>query len=148
MHCKLFFIVLFYKESSLGCICNNCRTITFLFVVKLIQIKPTVSIYFLAAAKLILFNARKGMEPTILTLSNYIDAKSGAWAGKVQCQSDFESVMLNRLLLACTTCKGRKSLVPVIISRDLMAVLESLCDSSVREGLGIPTTIKYPFANW
>lgn len=98
-------------------------------------------------AKLILFNARRGGEPTKLKLCEYEDSKKGRWTGQLQDMliDAIDKCLFERYILAYDSGKGCRNLVPILIPNDVVQILDYMIQH--REELGIHKENEYVFAN-
>lgn len=99
----------------------------------------------LVAARLTLYNARRGEEASRMLLKEYEDAVKGTWVPKeVDIISDeAEKYLLGKFKIAFMRGKGRK-FVPVLIPCDLIPAIDVLLRE--REKFGINDTNPFLFA--
>ena len=85
-------------------------------------------------ARLTLFNARRGGEPSRLLLSEWNDASNGAWLGKYQTSlvtDPIEKALIEQDKIAYQAGKGNNHLVSVLIPADTLDGLRKLSDPEI-----------------
>jgi hypothetical protein len=100
--------------------------------------------------RLTLFNARRGGEPSRLTLKEWNDALSEAWidSGKVQLIEDaIEKKLLCETKIAYIHASKVAKLVPLLIPKDCWKAMSILTDVDVRRGADINVKNKFAFPN-
>ena len=101
-----------------------------------------------AASRLTLFNARRGGEPSRLTLTEWEDAESGAWVDQTRVQAledPIDKLLVNSMKVTYQTGKGNNHLVPVLIPLDTYEAVKKLADPESREQAGVRKENPYLF---
>jgi hypothetical protein len=90
-------------------------------------------------SRVTLFNARRGGEPSKLTVKEWLDADSGVWLPEaiVEKISDpLEQYLAGKYKLAYQQGKGGKCLVPLLIPLDVIPAIKKLIEC--RPDVGVP----------
>ena len=88
------------------------------------------------------FNARRGVEPVRLLISQWEEALKGEWTDHLP--DDEENT---DLLVIFQTGKGAGHLVPVMFSQEAHNDLKYFTNLEVRDNVNIPTSNKFNFAS-
>ena len=93
----------------------------------------------LVVARLTLFNARRGGEPSRLLLSEWNEAKNENWINKNYAETldDLDKELLNQLKLTYQSGKGNNHIVPVLFPQDVVEAIEKLSSKEYRENAGV-----------
>ncbi|KAJ8046374.1 hypothetical protein HOLleu_05024 [Holothuria leucospilota] len=103
----------------------------------------------LTVSRLTLFNARRGGEPSRMSLEEWQQASSNAWIDKQKASliSDpLEKHLLNDLKITYQAGKGNNHLVPILFPADCIAAMELLTCKEVRATAGVKAENQYVFA--
>ena len=79
--------------------------------------KEFVELQDLTVCRLIMFNARRGGEPSRLFISDWLDANEGVWIDQQRgdiIEDDIQKELLGKYKVAYQAGKGNKNLVPVL----------------------------------
>ncbi|XP_071500912.1 uncharacterized protein [Diadema antillarum] len=97
-------------------------------------------------ARLTLFNARRGGEPSRLFIKCWEDAKSGVWLDKQQLENldPIDKILAKDIRVGYQTGKGRH-LVPVLFPKDTHKALDILVDKEVRSTAAVLSDNTYLF---
>ncbi|XP_033114799.1 uncharacterized protein LOC117115204 isoform X2 [Anneissia japonica] len=97
-------------------------------------------------ARLTLFNARRGGEPSRLLISHWTDAERGVWLDQQQVDrlDPLDKALAKELKVGYQTGKG-KHLVPVLFPKDAHMPLRKLIDPDIRSTAGVLEDNKYLF---
>ncbi len=103
----------------------------------------------LAVCRLTVYNARRSGEPARLLLTEWADAKSGAWLdpNAVSRLEELDRQLINRVKVCYQAGKGVKHLVPILVPNDTEAALDILADQNIRLTVGVHPNNIYLFAN-
>ena len=95
------------------------------------------------------YNARRSGEPARLLLSEWANAKSGAWLdpNAVSKLEELDRQLINRVKVCYQAGKGVKHLVPILVPNDTEAALDILADSNIRLTVRVHPNNIYLFAN-
>jgi hypothetical protein len=94
----------------------------------------------LAVCRLTLLNARRGGEPSRLTLSQWREAENEVWKQNQKpavIHSPEDLSLLERYKVAYQPGKGNSKLVPVIFPDDCLPALRLLADPEIRKDAGV-----------
>ncbi len=93
-----------------------------------------------------LYNARRGGEPSRLFIEEWIDADKSKWLHKKHMEKldPLDTALASELKIAYQTGKG-KHLVPVVFPKDTHIIVSKLADNSVRKQVGIAEGNQYLF---
>ena len=91
---------------------------------------------------LIIFNARRGGEPSRLSINQWEEAMRGEWIDSCDLPSDFDS---GSTLITFQTGKGNNHLVPVIFPSETLNAVKFLADPHIRQSAGVLSTNNYLF---
>ena len=105
----------------------------------------------LVVCRLTLYNARRGGEPSRLTLKEWTDAEEGIWLDESRMGSSKKSASTSELLtkfkLAYQSGKCINQMVPNLIPDDVWDAIKILVDPQVREVAGVHKDNSYIFLN-
>ena len=101
----------------------------------------------LLLSRVLLFNARRGGEPSRLTISDWNSAKSNEWLSSAAQQTASESDMSVIKNFKLAQLVGKTSLVPLLIPEDCWKGIDFLTDDEHRKQCGVSTTNIYVFAS-
>lgn len=95
-------------------------------------------------SRLILYNARRGGEPSRLFIEEWIDADKSNWLNKKHMEKldPIDKALASELKIAYQTGKG-KHLVPVLFPRDTHTAVRKLADKNLRQQVGIAEENQY-----
>ncbi|XP_030844967.1 uncharacterized protein LOC115925389 [Strongylocentrotus purpuratus] len=98
-------------------------------------------------SRLTLFNARRGGEPSRLTVKAWEDADRGVWLDRRHLDEldALEKTLIDSLKIGYQTGKGNHHLVPILFPQDCVVGLKKLADKDVRRACGIAESNKYLF---
>ncbi len=102
----------------------------------------------LVAAYITLYNCRRGGEGVRLTLEQYQEAKDGVWISHLDVESmkdPIDKYMMSRVILAYQEGKRRKSLVPLLVHKWLIPIIDRMLITRLEAGVN--HTNEYVFAN-
>lgn len=102
----------------------------------------------LIVSRLTLFNARRGGEPSRLTLKEWRDAKNGTWLDYGDChqfENPEDEYVLKETKIAYQIGKNDGTLVPVMFPVDCLAGLNLLSDPVIRQDAGVNPKNVYLF---
>lgn len=91
---------------------------------------------------LIIFNARRGGEPSRLSIKQWEEAMRGEWIDSCDLPSDFES---GSSLITFQTGKGKNHLVSVIFPSETLNAVKFLADPKIRQNAGVLATNYFLF---
>ena len=99
-------------------------------------------------ARLTLFNARRGGEAARMLLAEFNEANRNEWINDEDARSidDLTKEIVNNSKIAYLMGKGSKSLVPLIIQKDLWKGMEILTNTDIRRLCGISDANPFVFA--
>lgn len=103
----------------------------------------------ITCTRLTLWNARRGGEPSRLSIHEWSDAEKNAWIDKDmvdEVRDPAHRKLLSDLKICYQTGKGTNHLVPVLFPEDTIKAVQLLCDQEVRHSAGIRPDNKYIFA--
>jgi integrase len=94
-----------------------------------------------------LFNARRGGEPSRLTLQQWAEAENGDWVGNFEDSGllDEDREILKTMKVAYQTGKRDDSLVPVLFPDDTITGLRMIADPEIRKDGGVNKYNKFLF---
>lgn len=99
----------------------------------------------LVVSRLTLFNARRGGEPSRLTIHQWEEADNEHWIGeRNQTKDPMEEALFGKFKITYQAGKGGK-LVSVLILNDCWKALLKLCDNEIRKQAGIHPENTYVF---
>ena len=104
--------------------------------------KSYVPIRSATATFLIIFNARRGGEPTRLAISQWEEALRGEWVDRDDLPNEYDD---SSVLVTYQTGKGVNHLVPVMFPAESHKALRYLADKDVRSRAGILPSNDYLF---
>lgn len=107
-----------------------------------------ISVRDLVVARLTLYNARRGGEPSRLMIKDWQDGREGNWVDKQRSrllQTEEEEVLMNSFKIMYQSGKGNNRLVPVLVPPDLVEGLNYLEDSTIRKESGVHDLNKFLF---
>ena len=98
-------------------------------------------------ARLTLFNARRGGEAARMLISEFAEAREDEWINKQQPNLDaLDQKLVKETKMAYIMGKGSKSLVPLLIPKDVWPAILLLVSSENREFVGVSSKNPYVFA--
>ncbi len=103
----------------------------------------------LTVARLTLFNARRGGEPSRLKLAEWKEAETDSWIDKQRAErleDPLEKRLLDNIKVTYQTGKGNNHLVPVLFPSDTVEALKKLTNDEVRKSAGVRDDNTYVFA--
>ena len=98
--------------------------------------------------RLTLYNARRGGEPSRMTLQEWKDAAFNAWVQPDLyngIKNPIEKALAENTKVAYQTGKGNNHLVPVLIPQDILKGMEKLADADTRRDAGVRANNPYMF---
>lgn len=98
--------------------------------------------------RLTLFNARRGGEPSRLTLKEWNDAEKGVWIDETRNfkpADELEKALMGKYKLAYQSGKNISHMVPNLIPNDTLKAIRKLADPVVREQSGVNKLNTYLF---
>ncbi|XP_052059028.1 uncharacterized protein LOC127699762 [Mytilus californianus] len=104
----------------------------------------------LIVSRLTLFHAKRGGEPSRLTLKEWIDAKEDAWVDENQMKkvkNPEELELLQKYKLTYQSGKCVSHLLPILIPEDTWKAMTKLTDQQIRQAAGVKQTNLYVFPN-
>jgi integrase len=104
----------------------------------------------LVVARLTLFNARRGGEPSRLMLREWNDAENGTWISDTATENVTDECgqeLLKKYKIAFQCGKGSKRDVPILIPQDCEPALKKLCDINLRRSVKVHPENIYVFAS-
>ena len=90
--------------------------------------------------RLTLYNARRGGEPSRMTLREWKDAASNAWVQPDlynEIKDPIDKALAENTKVAYQTGKGNNHLVPALIPQDVLKGMEKLADADTRKDAGV-----------
>lgn len=123
---------------------NMADTFQFLDSSQYIQLRDMV------VCRLTLFNARRGGEPSRLTLKEWSDADKGVWLDKKQLgykADPLEQKLLGKYKLAYQSGKCISQMVPNLIPENTWNAINKLVDPQIRLAAGVHPENNYVFPN-
>jgi len=103
----------------------------------------------LVVARLTLFNARRGGEPSRLLLREWQDAENDVWLPNSAIdaiQDPAEQVLVGKFKIAYQAGKGKQHLVSLLIPNDCIDGMKILCSAEVRASSGVCDSNPFVFA--
>ena len=117
-------------------IMSECRPLDFPEPSSFVNIRSAV------LTCLIIFNARRGGEPSRLVIQQWEEALRGEWIDSCDLPDDFES---GSTLITFQTGKGNHHLVPVIFPAETLNAVKYLADPEIRRNASVLPSNKYLF---
>ena len=112
-----------------------------------LQSKDYIVIRNCVCARLTLFNARSGGEAARMLISEFNEAKEDEWIDKQQLQLDeLDKKLVKETKMAYIMGKDSKSLVPLLIPKDVWPAILLLVNSENRKLVGVSPDNLYVFA--
>ena len=100
--------------------------------------------------RLTLFNARRGGEPSRMTINELQDALDDKWVDKTiidKITDDLDKHLINKLKIAYIHSSKSNKVVPVIIPKDCIRGLKKLIDTEERKAAGVRSGNNFVFAH-
>ncbi|XP_057294029.1 uncharacterized protein LOC130657627 isoform X3 [Hydractinia symbiolongicarpus] len=99
-----------------------------------------------ACTRLVLYNGRRGGEPSRLTVTQWIEAEKDEWLDKQRIQDIAKETNLSSgTKITFQSGKGVNHLVPVFIPKDTVAAMKLLANEQVRKDAGVLEENSYIF---
>ena len=100
----------------------------------------------MACSRLTLFNARRGGEPSRMTMDQWIKRDQWLLKGTVDALAEDEKRLFSKMAITYMTGKGNH-LVSCLVPKDTIQAMDLLCHEGVRRSAGVATGNKFLFPN-